>query len=127
MSAACNRVSVIDGHTECVSVKLGADVGPADLIETWRNFEAEPQRRDLPTAPHPVFHYLDDPASPQARLHRDLGSGMAVAVGRVRTCPLLGFKFVTLSHNTVRGAAGGSILLAELAVSRGLVPGISRG
>jgi len=121
VSAACNRVPVIDGHSECVSVKLRSRASTEDLIAAWRAFGGEPQRRDLPTAPLPVLHYLEEDAAPQPRLHRDLGGGMAATVGRVRPCPLMDFKFVTLSHNTLRGAAGGSILLAELAVKRGLL------
>ncbi len=68
-----------------------------------------------------MIHYLAQPDAPQPRLHRDLGGGMAISVGRLRPCPLMDYRFVTLSHNTVRGAAGGSILLAELAVARGLL------
>ncbi|NNE43684.1 MAG: aspartate-semialdehyde dehydrogenase, partial [Gemmatimonadetes bacterium] len=68
-------------------------------------------------------HVLTEPDAPQPRLHRDLGQGMAASVGRLRPCPLLDWKFTTLSHNTLRGAAGGSLLVAELAVARGLVPG----
>ena len=80
-------------------------------------------RLGLPSAPDPLIHYLTEPDAPQPRLHRDLGGGMAISVGRLRPCPLLDYRFVTLSHNTVRGAAGGSILVAELAVARGLLEG----
>jgi aspartate-semialdehyde dehydrogenase len=121
ISAHCNRVPVSDGHTECVSIKLGEAAMPEQMIEAWASFAGEPQDLDLPSAPRPVIHYLTEPDAPQPRLHRDLGGGMAISVGRLRPCPLLDYRFVTLSHNTVRGAAGGSILLAELAVARGLI------
>ena len=123
VGAACNRVGVIDGHLECVSVKLGRAAAEADLIEAWNSFTAEPQERELPSAPFAPVVYLEEPDAPQPRLHRNLGNGMAASVGRLRPCPLFDFKFVTLSHNTLRGAAGGSLLLAELAVARGLLDG----
>lgn len=119
VSAQCNRVAVSDGHTACVSVKLAREATREEVIEAWRSFEAEPQRLGLPSAPKPPIHYLDEPDAPQPRIHRDLGGGMAISVGRLRPCSLLDYKFVTLSHNTVRGAAGGAILVAELAVARG--------
>jgi aspartate-semialdehyde dehydrogenase len=70
-------------------------------------------------------HVLDDPSAPQPRLHRDLDGGMAVAVGRLQPCPVLDLRFVALSHNTIRGAAGGALLVGELAAARGLLPGVS--
>lgn len=121
VSAHCNRVPVSDGHTQCVSVQLGREASPDEVIGAWTGFEGEPQRLKLPSAPRPLIHYLPEPDAPQPRLHRDLGRGMAISVGRLRPCQLLDYRFVTLSHNTIRGAAGGSILLAELAVSRGLL------
>jgi len=123
ISAHCNRVPVSDGHTECVSVKLGGPATAEQVIEAWSSFAGEPQRRELPSAPRPVIHYLTQQDAPQPRLHRDLGRGMAISIGRLRPCPLLDYRFVTLSHNTIRGAAGGSILLAELAIARGLLEG----
>lgn len=121
VSAQCNRVPVVDGHTECVSVKLGRSASTEDLIDAWRSFTAEPQHRALPSAPRSPIHVIRDAAGPQPRLHRDLEGGMAAAVGRVRQCPLMDYKFVTLSHNTIRGAAGGALLVAELAYARGLL------
>jgi aspartate-semialdehyde dehydrogenase len=114
ISAHCNRVAVQDGHTECVSVKLKKPASAEDLIEAWNSFVGEPQRLSLPTAPSHPIRYLDDPRYPQPKLHRGLDHGMAVAIGRLRKCPLLDYKFVLLSHNTIRGAAGGAILNAEL-------------
>ncbi len=121
ISAACNRVAVIDGHTSCVSVRLRDPATADDVRDAWDQFRAEPQQLDLPSAPTLPLQYLSDPSAPQPRLHRDLGRGMSVSVGRLRPCPVLDFKFVALSHNTVRGAAGGAILAAELAVARGML------
>ena len=125
-SAQCTRVAVLDGHTECVSVETVEPVDPAAAIAAWRAWDPEPQRLGLPSAPRPVIVVTEVADRPQPRLDRGAGGGMAVTIGRIRPCPVLGLKFVTLSHNTVRGAAGGSILLAELAVARGLVPGVER-
>lgn len=123
VSAACNRVAVIDGHTFCVSVRLASQATPGELIDAWSGFSGEPQELGLPSAPIRPVHYLTERIAPQPRLHRDLEQGMAVSIGRLRPCPVLDFKFVALSHNTVRGAAGGAILGAELAVARGFLPG----
>jgi len=123
VSAQCNRVPVVDGHTACVSVGLGRRVAIDEVRAAWEGFAGEPQRLRLPSAPARPIHFLDRPDAPQPRLHRDLEGGMAASVERLRPCPLLGFRFVTLSHNTVRGAAGGALLLAELAVAKGLLTG----
>jgi len=122
VSAHCNRVPVIDGHTECVSVRLRRPAEASEIIEVWRGYTAEPQWLELPTAPERPIRYDPGDASPQPRLHRDAGGGMAVTIGRLRPCPLFDFKFVVLSHNTIRGAAGGSLLAAELAVARRIHP-----
>ncbi len=120
ISAQCNRVAVRDGHLACISVELGRDdVSSADLIDAWQAFRPEPQERNLPSAPHPVIVVRDEPDRPQPLLDRDAGSGMAVTVGRVRPCPILGHKFIVLGHNTIRGAAGASVLNAELLLARG--------
>jgi len=124
VSAQCNRVPVLDGHTECVSVRLGRTATAAEIIEAWRGFTAEPQWLQLPTAPDRPILYDDGEASPQPRLHRDAGRGMTATIGRLRRCSIFDFKFVVLSHNTVRGAAGGSLLAAELAVAKRVVPGL---
>lgn len=119
ISASCNRVAVIDGHLECVSVKLSRPASTEDIIATWKSFTSEAQALNLPMAPlHPLY-YFDDERFPQPRLHRNLDKGMAVSIGRLRPCPLMDFKFVLLSHNTIRGAAGGAILNAELLVKKG--------
>ena len=119
VSAHCNRVFVEDGHTESVSVSLRSKAALKDLIEAWRNFRALPQERDLPSAPkHPII-VLDERDRPQPRLDANLEGGMAAVIGRVRTCPVLQFKYTTLSHNTIRGAAGAALLNAELMKSEG--------
>lgn len=125
ISAQCTRVAVIDGHTECVSVELERKAEIDEVRLALRDFTAAPQQLGLPTAPRRPVHVLDEVDAPQPRLHRDLDGGMAASVGRLRRCPLLHYKFVTLSHNTLRGAAGGSLLLAELAVARGLLQGVT--
>jgi aspartate-semialdehyde dehydrogenase len=124
ISAQCNRVPVIDGHTECVSLQLEQDVDAEALVAAWRDFRAAPQELGLPSAPaHPTL-YLDEPDAPQPRKHRDLERGMACSIGRLQPCPVLSWRFVCLSHNTLRGAAGGALLTAELAVAqRRLAPG----
>jgi aspartate-semialdehyde dehydrogenase len=123
VSAACNRVAVLDGHTECISVSLARPASMEEVVAAWESYRGEPQRLSLPSAPRQPVHYHRRPDAPQPRLHRDLDSGMAASVGRLRPCPLFDYKFVALSHNTVRGAAGGALLLAELAVAKGLLPG----
>lgn len=121
VSATCTRVGVVDGHTLCVSVELSGAPSAEDLVEAWRAFRGAPQELGLPSAPaHPAV-YLERRDAPQPRLHRELEGGMATVIGRLRPCPLLGWKFVALGHNTLRGAAGGAVLAAELAVARGLL------
>lgn len=121
ISAQCNRVGVMDGHLECVSVKLQNAAEFEDILQAWSTFTAEPQHMDLPLAPkHPIY-YFHDSKHPQPKLHRLLDKGMAVSIGRLRKCPLLDWKFTLLSHNTIRGAAGGAILNAELMVRKGYV------
>lgn len=124
LSAHCNRVPVRDGHTECVSVRLGGEPSPDAVIEAFETFRGRPQELDLPTAPIQPVIVRREPNRPQPALDRDDAGGMASIVGRVRPCALLGTKFVVLGHNTVRGAAGASILNAELFKVEGLLPGV---
>ncbi len=120
MSAQCNRVAVREGHLACISVELKRDsVTSADLVEAWRAFQAEPQECKLPSAPQPPIIVREEQDRPQPLYDRDAGGGMAITVGRVRPCPILGHKFIVLGHNTIRGAAGASILNAELLLARG--------
>ncbi|HEV2108301.1 MAG TPA: aspartate-semialdehyde dehydrogenase [Thermomicrobiales bacterium] len=122
ISAQCNRVPVRDGHTECISVRLGRDVSPDEVIEAFNAFRGRPQELDLPSAPPQPVIVRSEANRPQPALDRDTAKGMASVVGRVRPCPLMGIKFVVLGHNTVRGAAGASILNAELFREEGLLP-----
>ncbi|MGH2487840.1 MAG: aspartate-semialdehyde dehydrogenase, partial [Ktedonobacterales bacterium] len=121
ISASCNRVAVVDGHVECVSVRLRDKPSLDEIIHAWEDFTGVPQELELPTAPLRPIHYFDEPYFPQPRLHRELEGGMAVSVGRLRPCQLLDYKFVALVHNTMRGAAGGALLNAELMARQGLL------
>lgn len=114
ISAQCNRVAVIDGHLETVQVKLKEKASIEDLKKVWKDFTAVPQQMNLPMAPLKPLYYFEEEKFPQPKLHRNIDKGMAVSVGRLRECSLFDYKFVVLSHNTVRGAAGGAILNAEL-------------
>lgn len=124
VSAQCTRVPVLDGHLEMVSVALDGSPSVEEVLDALGTFRGEPQALNLPSAPvHPI-HVLMEQDHPQPRLHRDLEGGMAVSVGRVRECSLLDVKMALLSHNTIRGAAGGAILCAELAVAQHRISGI---
>jgi aspartate-semialdehyde dehydrogenase len=119
MSAQCNRVAVEDGHTESVSVRLKKKAKPDEIIAAWTNFRSEPQELKLPSAPEKPVVYLDASDRPQPRFDVDLGAGMTTAVGRLRPCGVLDWKFTVLSHNTIRGAAGAAVLNAELLKAKG--------
>ena len=119
ISAQCNRVSVNDGHTECVQIKFKNKPSLDEILKAWDEFKSEPQQLCLPSAPKKPVHYFYEENAPQPKVHRYLEKGMAVAVGRLRECSLFDYKFVVLSHNTVRGAAGGTILIAELMRAKG--------
>lgn len=118
ISAHCNRVAVTDGHMACVSLKLKSKASRQDLIQTWREYTGDVHHMALPLAPKHPIHYFEEHHFPQPKLHRDLDKGMAVSIGRLRECPLFDFKFTILSHNTIRGAAGGAILCAELLLTK---------
>jgi aspartate-semialdehyde dehydrogenase len=123
ISAQCTRVPVREGHLACISVELAREgVTSDEIVAALRAFTAEPQKRELPTAPRPVIHVRDAIDRPQPLRDVDAGAGMAIVAGRVRPCALLGHKLVVLGHNTIRGAAGASILNAELLLARGLLP-----
>jgi aspartate-semialdehyde dehydrogenase len=121
ISAQCNRVATVDGHLECVQVKLKKKTTIEEIKEVWNNFIGEPQKLNLPLAPLKPIYYFEEHKYPQPRIHRNLDKGMAVSVGRLREDPLFDFKFVVLSHNTVRGAAGGAILCGELLKAKNLI------
>src|SRR5579863_4770391 len=122
VTAHCNRVAVIDGHTECVSIKLGTKLGREvrreDILAAWQEFRPL-AGLDLPSAPEQPIEWTELNDRPQPRLDRNRGKGMTVTVGRLRPCNVLDWKFVLLSHNTVRGAAGATILNAEMLASLG--------
>jgi aspartate-semialdehyde dehydrogenase len=119
MSAQCNRVAVEDGHTESVSIRLKSKAKPEEMIAAWNGFRAEPQELQLPSAPKNPVVYFGAPDRPQPRFDIDLGAGMTTAVGRLRPCGVLDWKFTVLSHNTIRGAAGAAVLNAELLKAKG--------
>ena len=121
ISAQCNRVNVFDGHTECVQIKLKEKTSTDEIIKVWKNFKSEPQLFSLPSAPTNPIHYFEDENFPQPKLQRDIDKGMAVSIGRLRPDKLFDYKFVVLSHNTIRGAAGGAILCAELMYAQSLI------
>ena len=121
ISAHCNRVPAREGHLETVSVALENPAKPEDFLKAWRDWHPLPQQLNLPTAPQPPLIVRTEPDRPQTRLDRDAGHGMAVSLGRVRTCDVLDIKFIVLGHNTIRGAAGASVLNAELMVAQGMI------
>ncbi|MBZ0111291.1 MAG: aspartate-semialdehyde dehydrogenase [Thermoanaerobaculia bacterium] len=123
VSAQCNRVAVSDGHTECLSLRLRGEPSVDAVTRVLESYRS-PTTAHLPTAPDLPIVVTDQPDRPQPRLDRDRGGGMSVTVGRIRPCPLFGIKMVVLSHNTLRGAAGGSLLVAEQVVAKGLIPGL---
>lgn len=119
ISAQCNRVAVIDGHLETIQIEFENKPTKEEIIEVWDNFQGVPQKLNLPFAPVKPIHYFSEDNLPQPKLQRDVENGMVVSVGRLREDPLFHYKFIALSHNTVRGAAGGTILNAELLKANG--------
>lgn len=119
ISAHCNRVPSSDGHMATISIKFGKKPTKEEILEIWRSYKPEPQQLGLPSAPDPVLIYREEDDRPQTRLDRDAGNGMAITLGRLRECNVLDYRFVALSHNTIRGAAGGAILVAELLHKKG--------
>ena len=122
VSAHCHRVATFDGHLEAVSVRLKRQASLDEIRNAMIDYSGETADDGLPSSPTPVLVVRSEDDRPQPRLDRDAGAGMAVTVGRLRPCPVLGLKFELLSHNTVRGAAGGTVLNAELLAKRGLLP-----
>ena len=121
VSAQTTRVPVINGHTESIAVSLEARPSIDDVREALLRFSGPPQRHGLPTAPLQPIVYLPEQNRPQPRLDVDRDHGMTVSIGRLRTCPVLGYKFIALGHNTVRGAAGAAVLNAELLAAEGVL------
>ncbi len=120
VSAACHRVPVLDGHTEAVSVRLHGEPSPGAVAEVLRAWRPEPQRLGLFSAPKQPLRVHDEKDRPQVRRDVEIDGGMSVHIGRIRACSVLGIKFVCLGHNAERGAAGASVLNAELFRARGL-------
>ena len=116
MSASCNRVPVVDGHMVSLSVKLAKKATHEEILAAWAEFRPL-AGQDLPSAPDQPVQWAPQPDRPQPRLDRNRGNGMAATVGRLRPCGVLDWKFTVLSHNTIRGAAGATILNAELLAS----------
>ncbi len=119
ISAQCIRVPVSDGHLAAVFASFERKASREEIVALWRGFVGRPQQLKLPSAPQPFLTYFEEDGRPQTRLDRDAGGGMAVTIGRLRPDSLFDWRFVCLSHNTIRGAAGGGILTAELLTSEG--------
>ena len=119
ITAQCLRVACSDGHMAAVFVSFDKKPSIEEIKEKWASFAGEPQKLDLPSAPKQFLRYFEEPDRPQTRLDRNLENGMAVSIGRLREDTQYDYKFVCLSHNTLRGAAGGGVLLAELLAAKG--------
>lgn len=119
ITAQCVRVPVSDGHMAAVFVRFTKKPEKDIIKQRWSGFTGEPQSLKLPSAPERFLVYFDEDSRPQTRLDRDLGNGMTVSIGRLREDSMFDYKFVCLSHNTLRGAAGGGVLAAELLAAKG--------
>lgn len=119
ITSQCIRVPVSDGHLAAVFVNFAKKPKPQEIVERWQNFVGEPQRLNLPSAPPLVLKYFAENDRPQTKLDRDYAHGMGITLGRLRADSLFDYKFVCLSHNTLRGAAGGAVLIAELLAAKG--------
>ena len=120
ISAQCNRVNVKDGHLEAVNVELARKADLEQVKNAFRNFNPL-KKLNLPSAPNPPIIVREEIDRPQPKYDRDAGNGMAVTIGRVRKCNILDYRFLVLSHNTIRGAAGAAILNAELMKVKGII------
>ncbi|MCL1964849.1 MAG: aspartate-semialdehyde dehydrogenase [Firmicutes bacterium] len=121
IGAQCIRVPVSDGHLAAVSVRFQAKPSREEILAAWNNWETLPQQLNLPSAPKPFLKYFEEENRPQTKLDRNEGRGMAVTIGRLREDPIFDWRFVALSHNTLRGAAGGGVLSAELLCKEGWI------
>lgn len=119
ITTQCLRVAVSDGHTAAVFVSFENKPSKEEILEAWKNFSGIPQELELPSAPKQFLNYFEEDNRPQAKLDRMLENGMAVSIGRLREDSQYDYKFVCLSHNTLRGAAGGAVLMAELLAAKG--------
>lgn len=121
ISAQCIRVSASDGHMAAVSVKFRKKPSREEILEAWGNFNKQLQDSKLPSSPKTFLRYFEENDRPQTKLDRELDNGMSISIGRLREDNISDYKFVSLSHNTIRGAAGGAILMAELLAKRGYI------
>ena len=121
ITAQCIRVPVLDGHLATVFVSFKKKPTKEQILEAWKNFKGKPQELNLPSAPKQFIHYFEEENRPQTKLDRDTEKGMAVCAGRLREDSVYDYKFVGLSHNTLRGAAGGAVLIAELLTVEGYI------
>ncbi len=119
ITAQCLRVPVSDGHTAAVFVRFENKPAKQEILQAWADFKGAPQELELPSAPAQFLKYFEEDNRPQAKLDRMEGNGMSVTAGRLREDSVYDYKFVGLSHNTLRGAAGGAVLLAELLAAKG--------
>ena len=119
ITTQCLRVPVSDGHTAAVFVSFEKKPSIDEIKQAWKDFSGEPQALGLPSAPKQFLNYFEEDNRPQAKLDRDLEGGMAISIGRLREDTVYDYKFVCLSHNTLRGAAGGAVLMAELLAAKG--------
>ncbi len=121
-TAQCLRVPVSDGHMAACFASFEKKLPKDEIIARWKSFSGRPQELNLPSAPKQFLHYFEEDNMPQTKLHRNLENGMAVSIGRLREDTQYDYKFVCLSHNTLRGAAGGAVLMAELLCAEGYIP-----
>lgn len=121
ISAQCYRVPVSDGHMAAVYLSFGKKPSRDEILQCWKEFKGKPQELKLPSAPAQFLTYFEENDRPQTKLERDLEKGMGISVGRLREDNLFDYKFTCLSHNTVRGAAGGAVLMAELLKAEGYI------
>ena len=119
ITAQCIRVPVADGHLAAVFASFDKKPTKEEVLQAWKEFKGVPQELDLPSAPKQFLNYFEEENRPQTKLARDLEGGMAVSIGRLREDTQYDYKFVCLSHNTLRGAAGGAVLMAELLAAKG--------
>ena len=119
ITAQCFRVPVSDGHTAAVFVSFDKKPSKEEILKAWAEFRGPAQELDLPSAPKQFLHYFEENDRPQPKLDRNTEHGMAVCIGRLREDTLFDYKFACMSHNTLRGAAGGAVLLAELLAAKG--------
>ena len=123
ITTQCIRVPITDGHLAAVFVSFDQKPSKEEIINLWENYSIKASVKDLPSAPKKFLHYFKEPDRPQTRLDRNFEKGMGITIGRLRADKVFDYKFVCLSHNTLRGAAGGALLIAELLKSEGFIKG----